>query len=355
MALQIGIVGLPNVGKSTLFRALTKKQVDCANFPFCTIDPNVGVVSVPDERLEKLAKRSNSGKIIPAAVEFVDIAGLVRGASKGEGLGNKFLQNIREVDAIIHVVRVFADPNVIHVENRVDPKSDIATIDIELALADLAVVDKAITRVNSLLKSGTSREAELESKMLARIKEALGKGVPARSLEYNEDELALLKLLQLLTAKPVLFVANVDEAEASKTPDLGIKDPILPLCVKIEAELAELPKEEAKEYLTTMGLSMTGLDRLIAAGYELLNLISYFTSGEMETRAWTITRGFKAPKAAGVIHTDFERTFIRAEIIDWKDFVELGETGAKEAGKLRIEGKDYVMRDGDVAHFRVGA
>jgi len=354
MALQIGIVGLPNVGKSTLFRALTKKQVDCANFPFCTIDPNVGVVEVPDDRLAKLAAKSVSKKIVPAAVEFVDIAGLVRGASKGEGLGNKFLQNIREVDAIAHVVRVFNDPNIIHVENKVDPKSDIATIDLELALADLSAVEKALERTTGKIRSGKTRELEAEHGALLRLQDALGAGKPARSLSFTEEEMVFVKPLQLLTAKPVLFVANVDEADASKMPDLGVKDPILPLCVKIEAELAELPKAEAQEYLSSMGLTMTGLDRLIAAGYKLLDLISFFTSGEMETRAWTIKQGTKAPQAAGVIHTDFERTFIRAEIIDWKDFVELGEVGAREKGKLRIEGKDYVMRDGDTAHFRVG-
>jgi GTP-binding protein YchF len=355
MALQIGIVGLPNVGKSTLFRALTKKQVDCANFPFCTIDPNVGVVEVPDPRLAQLSAKSGSKKIIGAAIEFVDIAGLVRGASKGEGLGNKFLQNIREVDAIVHVVRVFDDPNIIHVENKVDPRADIATIDLELALADLAVVDKAIDRVTGKMKTGTNRDLDVELGMLKRLKSALGEGKPARSLEYTEEEQVFLKLLQMLTAKPVLFVANVDEANVSSVPDLGVTDPVLPLCVKVEAELAEMSKEDAKEFLGAMGLTMTGLDRLIAAGYKLLNLMSYFTTGEMETRAWTIHRGTKAPQAAGVIHTDFERTFIRAEIMTCEDYVALGEAGCRDAGKLRIEGKDYVMQDGDVAHFRVGA
>lgn len=355
MALQIGIVGLPNVGKSTLFRALTKKQVDCANFPFCTIDPNVGVVEVPDERLAKLAAVSKSEKIIAAAVEFVDIAGLVRGASKGEGLGNKFLANIREVDAIVHVVRCFEDPNIIHVENRVDPKSDMETIELELALADLEAVEKALGRAEGKAKAGMNRDLEQELVLLKKLKESLAKGIPARKLEYTEEETVLVKTLQLLSIKPVLYVANVDEAHVSTTPDLGVpSDNVLPLCVKIESELAELSKEEAKEYLASMGLAMTGLDRLIAAGYKLLNLMSYFTSGEKETRAWTIKNGTKAPQAAAVIHTDFEKAFIRAEIMNWQDFVELGEAGAREKGKLRIEGKDYVMQDGDVAHFRVG-
>ncbi len=356
MSLKIGIVGLPNVGKSTLFSAITKKQVDCANYPFCTIEPNVGVVAVPDERLEALAKVSGAAKIVPAIIEFVDIAGLVKGASKGEGLGNKFLANIREVDAIAHVVRCFENKDVLHVHDKVDPKSDIEIINLELIYADMATVEKRLEGARRQMKGGKDRDTEILVAALEKTFEALQKEVLAKDVEFTEDERLAMRDLQLLTMKPMLFVLNVDEAQLASGFKLDFLKPEaqLPISVKIESEIAVLPPEEAREFMSTYGMSESGLDRLIKAAFKLLGLQTFLTSGVIETRAWTITQGTKAPQAAGVIHTDFEKNFIRVEVIDWKDFVEHGEAGARDKGKLRTEGKDYVMRDGDVVHFRIG-
>ncbi len=357
MSLKVGIVGLPNVGKSTMFKAITKKQVDCANYPFCTIEPNVGVVAVPDPRLEQLAKRSNSAKVVPATVECVDIAGLVAGASKGEGLGNKFLSHIREVDAIVEVVRAFDNKDIVHVSNRIDPLADIEIINLELVYADLATVEKRLDSARKQTKGGTDRQLKAALSALEKINATLTAGKPARETQLDEEEDLAIKELQLLTRKPLMYVVNVDEAQLKAGFRLdGVPHELqIPLCVKLEEELASLPESEVKDYLDALGLQQTGLNTLIQRAYELLGLMTFLTSGEMETKAWTIRRGAKAPQAAGVIHTDFEKNFIRAEIIDWKDFVELGESGAREKGKLRVEGKDYVMRDGDVCHFRIGA
>lgn len=356
--LKVGIVGLPNVGKSTLFKTLTKKQVPCENFPFCTIEPNVGIVEVPDERLAALAKASNTQKIIPAAIEFVDIAGIVKGASKGEGLGNKFLTNIRETDMILHVVRAFEDTNVHHVDGAVDPSRDVETIETELALADIELVQKRLDAIRGKMKAGKTKELEVEESALAKLFAALEQGKMTNTVELTDDEQKAVKGLLLLTRKPILYVVNVDEASAAN-PDwqspLGPDRMAIPISVKIESELVDMPAEEQKMFLAELNLPMSGLDRVISKCYSMLGLITYFTSGEKETRAWTIPVGTKAPQAAGVIHTDFEKAFIRAEVIFWKDFVELGEGGAREAGKLRVEGKEYVMQDGDTCHFRVGA
>ncbi len=356
--LKVGIVGLPNVGKSTLFKTLTKKQVDCANFPFCTIEPNVGVVEVPDNRMAQLSAASGSEKLIPTAIEFVDIAGIVEGAHKGEGLGNKFLANIRETDMILHVVRGFKDPNVIHVSNSVDAARDVEVIEMELAFADMETVQKRLDAARGKKKAGTSKELEAEESALAKFMVALEAGKLTNMIELDEDEENAIKSLTLLTRKPMLYVVNVDEDGASDpnwVSPLGPDRLAVPISVKIESEIMEMPKEDQATFLEELGLKESGLDRVIRKCYEALNLITYFTSGEKETRAWTIPKGTKAPQAAGVIHTDFEKNFIRAEVINWKDFVELGESGAKTAGKLRVEGKEYVMQDGDTCHFRVNA
>ncbi|MBI5135619.1 redox-regulated ATPase YchF [Candidatus Uhrbacteria bacterium] len=367
MSLKIGIVGLPNVGKSTLFKALTKKQIDIDNYPFCTIDPNVGVVEVPDDRLQKLAAVSTSEKIIPTTIEFVDIAGLVKGAHEGEGLGNKFLANIREVDAIAHVVREFNDPNIIHVHNRVDPTNDQEVINLELIFADLATVNKRLEGLSGKARSG-DKEAQTLLAVLEKTKLALEQGNLASTvapiLQLPEEKKAF-KHLQLLTSKPQLIVVNVDESKANDPSswldhDLtdagqGQHDNVgrVAISAKLEAELMELADQDRMSMMNELGLARSGLDRLILASYRLLHLLTYFTSGPMETRAWTITEGTKAPQAAGVIHTDFERGFIAAEVIGWKDLVELGgEAAAKEKGTLRLEGKEYIVQDGDVMHFR---
>jgi GTP-binding protein YchF len=356
-SLTIGIVGLPNVGKSTLFTALTRKQVLAANYPFATIDPNVGVVEVPDDCLEQLAAKSHSKKIIHATVEFLDIAGLVRGASKGEGLGNKFLANIREVHAIAMVVRAFKDPNIIHVANRVDPHDDVEVIMTELAIADLESVTRKLDSLKSKLRAGTNRELEIEIALMEKLHTALSAGKAARTVEATEDEAPFLKAAQLLTTKPILFVINCDDDQIKDGSwNDGVEDltPRLPVCAKLEAELTELAPDEAKAMLTDLGLKESGLDQLIRVGYDTLGLMTFLTTGEDETRAWTITKGTKAPQVAGVIHTDFEKAFIRAEVINWKDYLQYGEAGCRDRGLLRTEGKDYIMKEGDICNFKVG-
>ncbi|MFA5843689.1 MAG: redox-regulated ATPase YchF [Coriobacteriia bacterium] len=351
MSLSIGIVGLPNVGKSTLFTALTRKSVGASNYPFCTIEPNVGVVPVPDPRLDRLAELVHPERVVPAVVEFVDIAGLVRGASEGEGLGNQFLANIRETDAVVEVVRYFSDENVVHVDGKVDPAGDVETIKTELVLADLGTVEKALPR----LEKEAKRDAALAAKvaLVGRVEKWMGQGHRAGTMEMTDDERALLRDLHLLTMKPMLYVANVDETELGESQATIDGVVPLPICAKVEADLADLEPDEAVEYLEELGLREAGLDALIREAYRLLGLESFFTAGPLEARAWTVPAGAKAPQAAGVIHTDFERGFIKAEVIAYADYDALGsEAAAKAAGKLRIEGKEYVVRDGDVMHFR---
>ena len=359
MSLKCGIVGLPNVGKSTLFNALTKAGIEAANYPFCTIEPNVGIVEVPDARMDELAKIVNPQKIQPAIVEFVDIAGLVAGASKGEGLGNQFLANIRETDAIVNVVRCFNDDNIVHVAGKVDPIADIETIGTELALADLASVEKAIIREGKKAKSG-DKDAQKLVAIMERLVAHLDQGLPVRSMGLDVDELLTIKTLCLLTVKPAMYVANVAEDGFENNPfldaltELANKEgaPVVAVCAAMEAEIADLDDADKAEFLQEMGLAEPGLNRLIRAGYDLLGLQTYFTAGVKEVRAWTIHKGDTAPQAAGVIHTDFERGFIRAQIIGFDDYIALGgEAKAKEAGKMRAEGKEYVVADGDVINF----
>ena len=361
--LEVGIVGLPNVGKSTLFNAITKAGAEAANYPFCTIEPNVGVVDVPDERLGKLLAMYRSKRIIPASVRFVDIAGLVKGAAQGEGLGNKFLAHIRQVDAVAQVVRCFSDDNITHVEGGLDPLRDIEIINTELCLADLDTVEKRAERVQKLLKSG-DKKAQAELNILSRIKEMLEQALPARRVEMSADEAALVRDLNLLTLKPILFVANVGEDEVAapdanphvqKVREYACQEgaAVIAVSAKVESEIAELPDEDAREFLQELGLDESGLDKLIKASFQLLGLITFLTAGEQEVRAWTITSGTKAPAAGGKIHSDIERGFIRAEIVSFDELMAAGsQAAAREKGQVRLEGKEYVMKDGDVTYFR---
>ncbi|PIP18137.1 MAG: redox-regulated ATPase YchF [Parcubacteria group bacterium CG23_combo_of_CG06-09_8_20_14_all_35_9] len=352
MSFSVGIVGLPNVGKSTLFKALTQNQVNISNYPFCTIDPNVGVVKVPEERLNKLEKVLKPEKILPTVIEFVDIAGLVKGAHQGEGLGNQFLSHIRGVDAILQVVRTFEDKNVIHVAGKIDPKSDIEVVNLELIFADLSVVEKRLQALKKELKSGSQKEIVQTATILEKIKRVLDKGELASSVELTEEEKDLIKDLSLLTLKPVMYVLNVDENNLQPTT-YNLQPNSIPICAKLEAELGELSKEEAEEYIKELELKVASLDELIKLSYKLLDLVTFFTIQSKILQAWTVPNGAKAPEAAGKIHTDFKEGFIKAEVINWQDLVKVGSEGeAREKGLVRTEGKDYLVQDGDVIHFR---
>ena len=350
MSFSLGIVGLPNVGKSTIFQALTKKKVDASNYPFCTIDPNVGVVAVPDERLARLAAMSNSEKIIPTTIEFVDIAGLVKGASQGEGLGNKFLNHIREVDALVEVVRVFPNPDVIHVHGAIDPDGDREVINLELILADLETAEKRLERVVTQLKGPQEKTLLAERTLLEKVVQRLKASTLLHGIELTDEQKELIRQYNFLTYKPLLYVYNVGEAELKSK--VSLPENAIAMCGKLESELADVPENELPEYLRQLELSETGLNQLIKKSYELLNLITFITTGPKDTRAWTVVRGSKAPQAAGVIHTDFEKGFIRGEVINWKELLRSESwVHARELGKIRIEGKEYETQDGDVVHF----